>query len=344
MVRFVRLLFLSISCLFSSLMAVDSPLIEPEVAVKKIGNNAVQFIMAEKDSMAIIGSQYITIQKLYEGDILGSLPCGPLYICPKEIQNYLQSQGIKKDQELILYDDHYGIYATTLYTVLESIGHKNMKILNGGLVSIENLDPNKRIYDRYYTELMEISSLIQKEDNATSMEKFATKTVDLNKKLSVLKPFLLVQEMKNIQTQKEKSMYKVEKNRLNFTYLVDRQDLLKAVEKVRKEGKESNISIIDACSMMDIVGNKYGNYIPGVNSVNWNDIIDREERGFKSNELLEKIFTKAGLHKENDNYVYCMAGAPKAFYVLLALRSVGYSKVKAFTGDWNVWTGDIIEH
>jgi len=343
MARFIKLLFLSILCLFSSLMAMDSVLIEPKVAVKMIGNNGTQFIMAEQNSKVIIGSQYIDSDKLYAGDILGSLPCEPFYSCPKEIQNYLESHGIKKDQELILYDNHYGLYAATLYTVLESIGHKNMKIFNGGLAAIENLDPNKRIYDQYHTELMKISSQIQKEDNATSMEKCAIKTVELNKKLSVLKPFLLVQEKKKVETQKAKSTYKIEKDGFNFTYLVGRQGLLKAVKQVRREGKESNISIIDACSMMDIVGNKYGSYLPGVHSVNWDDMVDREKRVFKSNDLLEKIFTKAGLNKENDNYVYCMAGAPKAFYVMLALRLAGYNKVKAFIGDWNVWRGDMIE-
>lgn len=343
MVRFIKLLFLSISCLVSSLTAVDSPLIEPKASIKMIGNNTAQFIMAEQNNRLIIGSENINIQKFYEGDMLGNLPCTPFYVCPKKIQNYLEIHGIKKDQELILYDNHYGIYASTLYMVLESIGEKNIKILNGGIASIENLDPNKQMYDRYSTKLMKISSLIQKEDNATSMEKFAIKTVEMKKKLSVLKPFLLVQEKRNVETQKEKSIYKIDKDKFNLTYLVGRKGLRKAVKQVRKEGKKSHISIIDACSMMDIVGSKYGSYVPGVKSVNWNDIVNKEQRGFKSIDLLEKIFTEAGLSKEDNNYVYCMAGSPKAFYVLMALRLAGYNKVKAFTGDWNVWRGDVIE-
>ena len=342
MTKFIRLLFLSISCLFSSLMAVDSPLIEPEVAIKMIGNNGTQFIMAEQNSKAIIGSQNIDIYKLYEGDVLGNSPCEPFYVCPKDIHNYLESIGIKTDQELILYDNHYGVYAATLYAVLESIGHKNMKILNGGFVSIKHLDPNQRIYDRYQNELMEIASLMQKEDNATSMEKLALRTLDLKKKLSVLEPFLLVKDIKSIQNKVEKSNYKVEKNK--FNYLVGTKGLRQAVEKVRKEGKKSDTSIIDACSMMDIVGNKYGSYLPGVHNVDWKEIVDIKKRGFKSKDLLEKIFTEAGLEKEKNHYVYCMSGSPKAFYVSLALRSVGYNNVKVFSGDWNMWTGDIIEH
>ena len=343
MTKFIRILFLSMIFLFSSVMAFDSPLIEPKVAVKMISNSSTQFIMAEKNSMKIIGSQNINIQKLYEGDILGNMPCKPFYICPNSVRNSLERLGIKNNQELILYDNHYGLYATTLYMVLESIGHKNMKIFNGGLLAVEKLDPNRQTYNKYYNELMEMSSLLQKEKNATVMEKFEVKSVDLNQKLSVLKPSLLVQKTKKPLLNKDKSHYKIEKSKFNLNHFLDSKGLKKVVATARKEGEASNVSIIDACSMMDIVGNKYGNYLPGVKSIDWKEMVDSEKKGFKSNDLLEKIFMEAGLKKENNHYVYCMSGSPKAFYVLLALRSAGYNKVKAFTGDWNVWRGDVIE-
>ena len=39
------------------------------------------------------------------------------------------------------------------------------------------------------------------------------------------------------------------------------------------------------------------------------------------------------MSKNDNNYIYCMSGAQKAFYVMMALRELGYSKVKAFIGD-----------
>lgn len=343
MTKFIRLLFLSMVLLFSSLMATDATFVEPEVALKKISNNAIEFIMAEKSNVAIIGSQEIESKRLDESDILGHLPCAPLYSCPETIQQYLENLGIKNDQELILYDNSYGVYASTLYMVLESIGHKNIRILNGGVNAIEKLDPNKRIYDKYYTELMDIGTLVQKEDNSTSMKEIAVKTLELEEKLSVLKPFLLVKESTTAEKRTKNSTYKIKKEKFNFNFLASRDDLQKAVEKVRKEGRESNISIIDVCSMMDIVGSQYGTSTSKVKSVDWKELIDQTTNGVQSKDVLEKIFAEAGLNKENRQYVYCMSGSPRAFYVAVALRSVGYDRVKAFIGDWNVWIGDAIE-
>jgi 3-mercaptopyruvate sulfurtransferase SseA len=38
-----------------------------------------------------------------------------------------------------------------------------------------------------------------------------------------------------------------------------------------------------------------------------------------------------------------MSGSPKAFFVMMALRELGYHKTKVFIGDWNVWVGDMNE-
>lgn len=65
--------------------------------------------------------------------------------------------------------------------------------------------------------------------------------------------------------------------------------------------------------------------------------------GIEPNEVLEKLFNKLKLNKDEQHYIYCMSGAQKAFYVMMALRELGYSKVKAFAGDWNTWEGDINE-
>lgn len=340
MKKSLKLLF--VSGFLSMLMASDSPFIEPEVAVKTIGTSRTQFVLTEKQDRAIIGSKSIHTNNFTTVNILGHLKCSPFYICPDTLEKYLNGLNIENNQDLILYDNSYGIYASTLYMILESVGYTNMKILNGGTSSIKQLDPNQRIYDEYTNELKNISRLFN-EQNVSSSERYRDKERALEKKLTVLKSFLLVKEKIDEQNREETSFFKLNESNFNMTYLIGRNDLRRAVKYVQNERKNSNIAIVDACNMVDIVGNQYGNYLPGVHSLDWRDLIDAHEGRLKSNELLEQIIRDAGLKKDDTHYVYCMSGAPKAFYVSLVLRSLGYNNVKTFIGDWTVWRGDIYE-
>ena len=124
-------------------------------------------------------------------------------------------------------------------------------------------------------------------------------------------------------------------------YLISREELIEGIREVRN--KESNITIIDACEMIDIVKRDNSPYMSGVKSLSWKKLIDKNKKNLKANEALEKLFMKLNLDKNDTHYIYCMSGAQKAFYLMMALREVGYSKVKVFTGDWNTWIGDIDE-
>jgi len=331
-----KLFFLATLLSFSSLMAFDSNLVEPEVAVKMINSKNIQFISIGEKQNIISGSQIVDIDAIIDIDIIGNMKCEPFLICPKKLKTYLENRGIKSSQEFILYDSQYGINATTFYSILKAIGHENVKVLHGGYESIQSLDPNQKTYNKY---LEEKKSFLSK-DNNSSKNKILME--NLNNKLMVLKPLLLVKKIETITNKDTNITYDLDRSKFNFDELVDRDLLKKAVQKVREEGSESNISILDSCSMIDIVGNLYGSYLSGVTSIDWKELVDVKRRTLKSKELLVDLFTKQGLKPENDVYVYCMGGSQKAFYMAFALHQVGYKKVKVFSGDWSVWKGDLL--
>lgn len=320
---------------FSSLLATESYLIEPEEGIKLIDNKNVQFISIGDEKNIILGSKKVDIRDLIKIDILGKMSCEPFYICPNQLKRYLEERGISGRQKLILYDNDYGINASTLYAILEATGNKNIKILNGGIREISDLDPNQRIYNKY---LLEKASLLAMDNNDSKKS-----ILKLEKKLSVLRPLLLVNSVEE-SISIDKSEYILDRKNFKFDYLIGLNSLQQAVSTVRREGKKSNIKIVDACSMIDIVGNKYGSYLSGVYSVNWREVLDVKKRGFKAKNQLEELFQKKNLQKDNELFVYCMGGNQKAFYVGLALRQADFSKVKVFSGNWNVWRrGDIFE-
>ena len=105
----------------------------------------------------------------------------------------------------------------------------------------------------------------------------------------------------------------------------------------------TRVKAIDACELIDIVKSDKSSYMSGVKSLSWKELIDKKRKHLRSNESLATLFKKLRLNKNDNNYIYCMSGAQKAFYMMMVLRELGYTKVKAFTGDWNTWVGDINE-
>jgi len=331
MFKYISLFFI-ISTIY--LFAVEDIYIEPKVAIKMIDKSDITFISAQKSIQIIKNSKIIDVQKLSSLNILGNNPCEPFYSCSSELKKYFSDMSIFKNQFLILYDNSYGIYAATLYTMLESIGYKNMVILNGGLKSILKIDPNQKIYNKYKIELDEITKLISKENNITIGREYKSKISNLKNKLKMLKPYLLSSHSKINSLNKSDKIIK--------DYFLSKRDLENAVKEIRQH-HDVNTTIIDICPMVDIVGNEKGSYVAGVTALSWKELIDKNEHRLKSKEELDILFERYKLKKSTNNYIYCMSGSPKAFYMMTIMRYLGYTKVKAFTGDWNVWVGDINE-
>ena len=321
-----------------SMASEEQPLyIEGNLAIKMIDKSGVKFISAKKMPYIIKGSRQIEVDELFSGDIIGKLECSPLYSCSNRVTEYLSSLGIKNSEALILYDNHYGIYASTLYSILESIGHKNLAILNGGLDAVINLDPNQKVYNKYSHEL---KKLLKKVDDENITVDKSNKVNDLKKKLDVLKLHLLTQSSRR---DENITVSRYTASGIHLDYLLSKKELKKVVKKKRINPQESNITIVDSCPLVDIVGSHNGNYELGVEPISWKYLIDKELRKLKSKEELERFFQEKKLDKKQNYYIYCMASSYKAFFMMSVMRELGYQNVKVFTGDWNHWEGDIDE-
>ncbi|CAA6809211.1 MAG: Thiosulfate sulfurtransferase, rhodanese [uncultured Sulfurovum sp.] len=329
------IIFIILNLTLSVLYANENIFTSSRVALKMINKKDVLFIVLGESDLKIKKSKQLDINFLTSRDTLGSLSCTPFYRCAKEVEAYLFNLGIKQNQSLVLYDNTYGIYASTLYTILESMGHNDMTILRGGMKDIMNLDPNWKVYNKYVQELESLVGVINQDTNESIITTSASKMNALKKKINVLKPYLLVNTDVNI-NEHNISEYRVGK--ANKEYLFSKKDLIKLLNE--KKDRESNRTLIDVCNMPNIFAERD---LLKIKSLPWKSLIDKSKRQLKSNEVLKKLFKKFKLDKLDDNYLYCMSGAEKAFFAMMALREVGYTKVKVFTGDWNTWIGDIDE-
>jgi len=339
--KIVLLIYMFFLATNQNIMANESIYNEAKVALKMIEKRSVEFISAEDSSFFIKGSKLFDIHNFYSADTTGDMRCAPFYACPNRVANYLSLLGVEKNRPLILYDNSYSIYASALYVMLESIGYKNMIILNGGVDAIYRIDPNQKIYDKYKSEIDNLIELKNEKNSTKSFKLNELKIEELRKKLEVIKPYLLTQKKHNTLQKKDKIKYKIDK--VNLDYLLSRDDLKQAVKKVRDEGRESNITIIDVCPMVDIVGSKNGSYISGVVPISWKKVLNYKDKKILNDEKLLSLFESKGLDKNSEQYLYCMSGSDKALFMMTLLRKVGYSKVKSFTGDWNVWIGGVDE-
>jgi len=333
--RIVILLIL----MFNGLKADQSIFITPKVAVKMINKKGVLFIALDKATLEIKKSKRIKIDSIFSFDILGRLNCSSSYFCLKDLEKLFSSLDIAQNESIIIYDKSYGIKASALYAVLESIGHQNVKILRGGVKDIITLDPNWEMYNRYLNDLRSLVTLIQQDSNETLIMEYASNINSLEQKVRALKPHLLLQKNTIVDGNHRVSNYVIEK--INDENFLSKKDLKLLMN--RSEEKESNITVIDACGMMNTLDDRSDATLKGITSLSWKVLIDKEEDKIKSNKALEKLFHEVGLSKRNHHYVYCMSGAEKSLFMMMLLREVGYTKAKAFIGDWNVWEGDISE-
>ena len=319
MKKILTLSILTINILFCSN---ESLYTDAKLGIQMIEKSGIVFIAAEKMENIIRGSRVVDTSALFSSSILGEMPCSPLYSCPLEVEKLLSDLGIERDDFLVLYDKSYGVYASTLYTLLESLGHQNMTILDGGVEAILKIDPNQKLYNKY---MHKIVNLTQKEKSLTE---------DIQKKLNILKPHLLVQKS-TLESSKsiKKESYQFDKG--NVTFLLSTDDLREVVEQVQMG--DNNMTIVDTCPMIDIVGNRYGSYEVGVTPFSWKKIIKIEDNSIKPEEKLKTLFNS--FPKEKEYVLYCMEDSNKALFMMTVMRQLGYNKIKAFTGNWSVWTG-----
>ena len=106
-----------------------------------------------------------------------------------------------------------------------------------------------------------------------------------------------------------------------FEYILDKMDDVKILD-ARSEG-EYNGSVLRAAQ---------GGHVPNSINIDWNNNINKDGT-FKNNDELSLLYD---FDKNSEIITYCQ-GAYRAANTFLALKKLGFEKVRVYLGSWGEW-------
>ena len=119
----------------------------------------------------------------------------------------------------------------------------------------------------------------------------------------------------------------------------ERRDVLATAEDVRHALGQKDTIILDTRSDGEHFGTLVraarGGAIPRSIHVEWTENLDADGK-FKSNDDLKALYDKAGITPDKEVYTYCQGGY-RAAHGYVALRLLGYPKVRNYIGSWKEW-------
>jgi thiosulfate/3-mercaptopyruvate sulfurtransferase len=80
---------------------------------------------------------------------------------------------------------------------------------------------------------------------------------------------------------------------------------------------------------------KRGGAIPGAVHIEWTNNLD-EDSAYKPADALREMYERAGVTPDKEVITYCQGGY-RAAHTYLALRLLGYPRVRNYTGSWKEW-------
>ena len=114
------------------------------------------------------------------------------------------------------------------------------------------------------------------------------------------------------------------------------KNVLATVREIRRSLKDKNMIILDARSKEEYVGSDVRavrrGHIPSAVNIDWENNIENDT--FKRKKKLLKIYSK--IPKEASVVSYCQGGY-RAANSFVALKMLGYKKVKLYLGSWGEW-------
>jgi thiosulfate/3-mercaptopyruvate sulfurtransferase len=121
-----------------------------------------------------------------------------------------------------------------------------------------------------------------------------------------------------------------------------RREVLATAEEVKAGLGKREVCLIDARSPEEYAGadvrGQRGGHIPGAENVDWRTTLNPDGT-FKSADELRAVFEAAGGRPDRQIITYCQSGSRSA-HDYLALRLLGYAKIKNYDGSWNEWGSD----
>ena len=119
----------------------------------------------------------------------------------------------------------------------------------------------------------------------------------------------------------------------------ERRDVLATAEDVRHALGQKDTIILDTRSDGEHFGTLVraarGGAIPRSIHVEWTENLAADGK-FKSNDDLKALYDKAGITPDKEVYTYCQGGY-RAAHGYVALRLLGYPKVRNYIGSWKEW-------
>jgi thiosulfate/3-mercaptopyruvate sulfurtransferase len=141
--------------------------------------------------------------------------------------------------------------------------------------------------------------------------------------------------------------YHIDTNKIDYSIMVSKNEVLNAVKDLEKNGKNSKYRIIDTRRIQEIIGESKldnvarGGHIPHSTLLEWTNFSDSVKKmSYKDKESMQKIFDKLGYTKDQTIYAYCHVGAGRSSYLYTVLKELGYNDVKVYTGSWDEWGND----
>lgn len=121
--------------------------------------------------------------------------------------------------------------------------------------------------------------------------------------------------------------------------IAERRDVLATADDVLRSLNKKAIAILDTRSEGEHLGTHVraarGGAIPGSIHVEWTENLAADGK-FKSNAELQALYDKAGISAGQEVVSYCQGGY-RAAHSYVALRLLGFAKVRNYIGSWKEW-------
>ena len=120
---------------------------------------------------------------------------------------------------------------------------------------------------------------------------------------------------------------------------IERREVLATAEDVLRSLNKKEIAILDTRSRGEFLGTHVraarGGAIPGAIHIEWTDNIAPNGK-FKPNSELRAMYEKAGITPDKEVVSYCQGGY-RAAHSYIALRLLGFPRVRNYIGSWKEW-------
>jgi thiosulfate/3-mercaptopyruvate sulfurtransferase len=125
---------------------------------------------------------------------------------------------------------------------------------------------------------------------------------------------------------------------------IEQPEVLATADDVLRSLNKKGIAILDTRSDGEYLGTHVraarGGAVPGAIHIEWTENLDASGK-FKSNTELKSMYDKAGITRDKEVISYCQGGY-RAAHSYVALRLLGFPKVRNYIGSWKEW-GDRLD-